>query len=164
MDSTPGQRLLASLVDVAFFILIGVLTLHGKLTEQAVLPILILYARERFAAQQTKTIMALGSGGGAGPSNRPPPGTGVSGQMPAVSAPTSDRGFRTETTPVEVPRPGPRKDPRRDDRLAQPAGILEIVRGYVKTPTAIAVTAVLVFVSTAHGCAYRPAAIVTVAK
>lgn len=158
MDSTPGQRLLASLVDIAFFALIGVLTLHGKLTEQAVLPILILYARERFAAQQTKTIMALGSGGGPGngPSNRPPPGggTSVSGQMQSVQ-PTSDRqDFRAS----------PRRDPRRDDRSTEPAGLLEIVRGYVRTPTAIAVTGILLVVSVGHGCTARPPAAAMVSK
>lgn len=89
MNDTPGQRLLASLVDVCFFALVGVLAIHRVLTEQAILPILLLYARERFAVAQSKQTMQIVSAAGSGPSNRPPDGgsdggTGTSGKMPAV--------------------------------------------------------------------------------
>ena len=94
---TPGQRLLASLVDVCFFALVGVLAVRHVLTEQAILPILLLYARERFAVAQSKQITAM-IGGTGGSSGRPPPGddgppsggTGTSGRMGQIQ-PTPQR-------------------------------------------------------------------------
>lgn len=91
---TPGQRLLASLVDIAFFTLVGVLAVHRVLDQQAILPILLLYARDRFAVAQSKQTMSMIAG--SGPSNRPPDdgatgGGGGSGRMAAVPAPTPQR-------------------------------------------------------------------------
>lgn len=139
MDSTPGQRLLTTLVDIAFFILVGILAYHKVLAEQSILPILLMYARERFAvAQQKQWVQMVGPGGptgGGGPtSNRPTSSTSQS--MPAVSTPPSP----------------PSAGPRARMMSMEPGGLVEIVRRYVHHPPSIAFAAIVIVLATAHGC------------
>lgn len=118
---TPGQRLLASLVDVCFFALVGVLAVRHVLTEQAILPILLLYARERFAVAQSKQITAM-IGGSGGSSGRPPDGGGGSGT----------------TNAVVMPPPTSKRDPSTFVKR-----LSATLRGYVRHPVIVAVVLIV---------------------
>jgi hypothetical protein len=139
MDSSPGQKLLASLVDIAFFVVLGLMGWHGVLKEGAVLMLLGLYAQGRFnvAMQKQQTVqMATVTGG---PPMGPGPGgglrTGTSGRYTSVVESVVETPPRTEETLIpggaptrpQVPRPkGP--DPR------SLRGILSLVAEYGRRP------------------------------
>jgi len=70
-----GQRALSTIVDLAFFIVIGLLGWHKVLSEAVLATLLSAYTAHRFgiASGKQQAIVALGSGGSV------PPGSGGSG-------------------------------------------------------------------------------------
>lgn len=149
--SSPGQKLLASLVDIAFFVVLGLMGWHGVLKEGAVLMLLGLYAQGRFnvAMQKQQTVQMATITGSSGPTSGPG-GGGGSGRyqqnfMPPVTAeraPDTMPGVRPPPapTPQEPPRV-PRPDPRREHR-----SITRILRGYIERPAHVVLAVALVVV------------------
>lgn len=128
-DNTPGQKFLASLVDIAFFVVLCIMGWRGVLKEGAVLMLLGLYAQGRFnvAMQKQQTVqMATLTGappGGSPPSLRPP--GGGSGRYAVTEAVPVTPERPEGTMPAAVPRPGQPRVTRR---------ILSIVEAYLRRP------------------------------
>lgn len=137
MDSSPGQKLLASLVDIAFFVVLGLMGWHGVLKEGAVLMLLGLYAQGRFnvAMQKQQTVqMATVTGGPGGPTG---PGggnlrPGTSGRYASVVETVVETPPRTEDTIVPPTRPQPPRPKGPDPRSLR--AVLGVAGDYVKRP------------------------------
>src|SRR5512147_2406420 len=84
-----GQRALSTIVDLAFFVVIGLLGWHKVLSEAVLATLLSAYTAHRFgiASGKQQAIVALGSAGSSGGSV--PPGSsggGSSGQSQRMAA------------------------------------------------------------------------------
>jgi len=82
-----GQRALSTLVDIAFFVIVGIFGLNHILSEAVLATLLSGYAAHRFgiASGKQQAIVALSSSGSLPPGSGG--GTGSSQKMPAVRQP-----------------------------------------------------------------------------
>lgn len=107
MNNDVGQRLLSTLVDLAFFAVVALFGVKKIISEVLIGTLLSGYAASRFGVamskQQARTMSNMMSGGGGG--TAPPPSGGI------TSSGISGR-FRQVNLPPETPQRDPSTIPR----------------------------------------------------